>query len=173
MYMRSLLANIHLHQTVHLNTPSIPTHKQTLCALSVAAQTMGADPEWWMHYQIANEDIHMYHESTCEVKVSGLRGSVGRPDMHPGKGLFTTMDRTKDELIVAFPGYWMQRRVFGKQASLNDSYAFTPPSTHGWQALDDMVYVTHPSQANFINAGIIDNEVIAMDCVLFLMRSYD
>jgi hypothetical protein len=113
-----------------------------------------------MHYQIAQGDLQLHHVSTCEVHNSRLKAGVKNPHMHPGKGLFTTIPRKKDEHIISFPGYWMNSQAYGNKAKLGESYAFCMPvDDRGWDYIKDMVYVAHESQANFINAGIVGKEV--------------
>jgi hypothetical protein len=146
------------------------TPTQTLCALSVASQADGADPEWWMHFQIPERELHMYHEATCNVDSSTLKGSKDNPGMNPGKGLFTLKARAKDEHILSFPGYWMQQAAFQKQAEMEVLYAFSVPPGGGWSAMNDLVYVTLPAQATFINSGIVNKEVIPITpCLVYLL----
>jgi hypothetical protein len=137
-------------------------HTQTLCALAVAAQTPGADAEWWMHFQIPKAEIHRHHQDNCEVKVSGLHGGVHDAGRRAGKGLCTKVARKDGDFIIGFPGYWMHARVF-QDAMQEDKelYAFSVPDTEGWRAMKDLVYVIHDkAQANFINSGTVkDGEV--------------
>ena len=37
--------------------------------------------------------------------------------MKVGRGLFTKVERKKNDYIVGFPGYWMESRVLGLAAS--------------------------------------------------------
>ena len=81
--------------------------------------------------------------------------------MKVGQGLFTKVERKKNDYIVGFPGYWMESRVFGLAASRENHYAFSVPNDdHEWASMRGLVYVTHPSQANHINAGKVDGEVM-------------
>jgi hypothetical protein len=135
--------------------------QQTLCALSVASQLdVDADLEWWMRYQIPCETLHLYHEEGLEVKKSALPRSLSCPSADPGKGLFTKIKRKAGEVIVSFPGYWMEENVYGLGAGRRDHYAFSiPRGTGGWGAMHNLIYVTHPGQANYINAAKIGDEV--------------
>ena len=81
--------------------------------------------------------------------------------MKVGQGLFTKVERNKNDYIVGFPGYWMESRVFGLAASRENHYAFSVPNDDcEWASMRGLVYVTHPSQANHINAGKVDGEVM-------------
>ena len=80
--------------------------------------------------------------------------------MSVGRGLFTLAARKKDEFIVAFPGYWMESKVFGKRTQHDDRYAFSVPPGEEWASLADLVYVTHGCQANYINAARAGTEVM-------------
>ena len=114
-----------------------------------------------MHFQIPEAEIHLYHEETCKVKPSTLEVDAGNPELHPGKGLFTTKARKKDDYITCFPGYWMHRQVYEARDKADECYAFSmPPDMVGWEPMRDLVYVTHQTQANFINAGIVKIKVI-------------
>ena len=72
-------------------------------------------------------------------------------------GLFTKIARKKDEEIIGYPGYFMHSKLFANEPDDN-AYAFEVPKEDGsqWGPMKDLVYVTHNSQATFINAGVID-----------------
>lgn len=131
-----------------------------MCALSLTAQTERyPDVEWWMHYQIPQCDLHLYFEVGVEVKDSQVRGSLTYPDVKAGKGLFAKDAYKKGALIVGFPGYWMEETVWGAENKEFRHYAFSVPSDTDWGPMHNLVYVTHSAQANYINAGVIGEEV--------------
>jgi hypothetical protein len=117
------------------------------------------DLEWWMHYQIPEDELHLHQTEDCEVKDSTLKPSTTFPSSSPGRGLFTKVARKTGDMIVAFPGYWMEENTFGHEdpTQQGNHYAFSVPED--WGSMPNLVYVTHNSQANFINAGVIGSEV--------------
>ena len=120
---------------------------------------INGDVEWMMHYQIPSNELFDYHANDCEAKPSGIPRSVKHPDMSPGTGLFSKTARKKGDFILGFPGYWMPDLAFSPESTREGSYAFAVPSEPAWAAMAAMVYVTHPGQANFINAGVVGDEV--------------
>ena len=113
-----------------------------------------------MHYQIALVDIHLFYQDDLEQRPSELVASESTPAHTPGKGLFTKVARKKGEFIVGFPGYWMESAVFGPAANNNGDYAFKLPKNGGWEGVHHLVYATHSCQANFINAAVVNDEVL-------------
>ena len=136
-----------------------------MCALSLASQSeMGdkqmLDLEWVMHYQIACGDLHLHFTPGNKSKPSKVPASKKLPNMEAGTGLFTEVFRKKGDFLCAFPGYWVERHMFGPQAHKNGHYAFSPPKDSGWHAMEELVYVTHHCHANFINSAIVGGEVL-------------
>ena len=131
-----------------------------MCALSVAQQiNKTLDLEWYMHYMIPSADLHRHFDDKMEVKPSLVPLSLQYPDKKPGCGLFTKSARKKGQLLIGFPGYWMEENVFGPKESHKDHYAFAIPESAEWGKAHSLLYVTHATQANFINAGVIGGEV--------------
>ena len=131
-----------------------------MCAVHVAAQiTPSADLEWWMHYSVNEDDLHLHYHEDLEIKESGVKRSMERPYLIPGQGLFTTQDRKKNEYICGFPGWWEELHLYDARTKIKDSYPFTVPDNKKWGKMHNLVYVTHPCQANRINAAVIGTEV--------------
>jgi hypothetical protein len=131
-----------------------------MCALSVASQLDNdADMEWLMHYHIAPEDLHLYFSPGLESKDSLLPRSVSFPNMSPGTGLFTTKSRKANEFVCAFPGKWMETHVYDRRSKQDGTYAFAIPEDDSWDPMHNLIYVTHPCQANFINDAVVGSEV--------------
>ena len=101
----------------------------------------------------------MYYEKDVGVKKSTLPQSSKFPNTAVGKGLFTKIMRKKGEMIVGFPGYWMESNVYEEVPDNQERYAFELPTTGGWEGVHDLHYVTHACQANFINSALIGDEV--------------
>ena len=124
-----------------------------------------SDLEWWMHYMIPMETLHLYYDANYEVRQSQIAPSKRFPDQDPGKGLFTTVDRFKGDFLCSFPGYWMAADVFPTWMDTvqdSESYGFQikqPDIKDGWPEMPDLVYVSHVCLANRINAGKINDEV--------------
>ena len=131
------------------------------------------DIEWWMHYVVAFDQLHEYYEHQCEVKKSLVKPSTLFPSASTGDGLFTETALKKGDFIIGFPGYWMHTLAFGKhQHNSKGNYAFsTPKGNSGWGQLEEMLYVTHECQANKINAGEVNGEVLT-HTVYFSLHSY-
>ena len=118
------------------------------------------DLEWVMHYQIAANDTHLYFGADLTNKPSGVPSSKLLPNMEPGTGLFTEVPRKKNDLLCEFPGYWVERHMFGTKAHNDGHYAFSLSKDSGWDTMEELVYVTHTCQANFINSAIVGDEVL-------------
>ena len=132
-----------------------------MCTLFTASRYVeNVDLEWLMHYQIPCLELEKFHSATLETKPSNLPRSTKNPSVDPRRGLFTTIVRKKGDLLCAFPGYWMNNDLCALQQNKEvDLYAFTPPSEQGWPQMPELVYATHPCQANFMNDGVIGEEV--------------
>jgi hypothetical protein len=136
-----------------------------MCALSMNGELLDKNEmEWWMHYQIPWETLHLYFPNDLEVKKSEIPLSTSYPYLNPGKGLFTTKDRKMDEYLCSFPGYWLHSDLQEEAvaAAKGDSYAFTPPKDNddAWpDGLLNLVYMSHRCKANKINAGKMGDEV--------------
>lgn len=118
-----------------------------------------------MHYQIPFEDAHRHHSKSVITMTSTL---PDRPatrtqcKIAAGQGLFAATDFKKDDFVVGFPGFWVHSQLADAPASalkMKDSYNFTLPDDMGWGSMHKMVYATHKCQANYINAGVIGQEV--------------
>lgn len=118
-----------------------------------------ADAVWLMHYHVPREIVNNFHEDSCYTAASKLKRSEKFPDKDPGKGLFTKVYRNKGDVIVKFPGYWMEATVFHAMSKKDKPYAFVVPESDTWGNMTQLLYVTHKCQANYINAGIIEDEV--------------
>lgn len=144
---------------------STHTPPQTLCALSKSSQLHDGDLEWWMHYMIPAETLHLYFEKGFEVKPSEIMPSASHPNQNPGKGYFTTIKRSKGDYLCSFPGYWMASTVYPRwtrEVKDSESYGFNfhqPNVKDGWPDIQDLIYVSHACPANRINSGKIDTEV--------------
>ena len=134
----------------------------------MAALTVGTitaehpDLEWWMHYQIPLDTLHLYFDLNLEERPSKIQPSPRYPNLIPGNGLFTTIARKKGELLCRFPGTWMhmEQKALAMADSNGDAYAFHPPTEDkGWPPMRDLVYITHRCKANKINAGKVGDEV--------------
>ena len=131
-----------------------------MCALSVASQLDNdADLEWLMHFHIATDDLHLHFSSGLETKDSVLPRSAAYPTMSPGTGLFTMRDRKPKEFLTAFPGKWMETHMYDSKSTHDGTYAFAIPEDEGWGPMHNLIYVTNPCQANFINAAVVGDEV--------------
>jgi len=133
-----------------------------MCALSVASQLDNdSDLEWWMHFQIPMQTLSMFFMDGLEERPSTLPPSKKHPNMQVGTGLFTTKARKKAEKVCSFPGYWMhaELQVECTAMAAGDSYPFSVHERNGWPAMHNLVYMTHPCQANYINAGKIQDQV--------------
>jgi hypothetical protein len=138
--------------THHLN--------QVLCALSLTAQTeTKPDVEWWMHYQIRQADLSEHYDDMIEVRDSGVRISLVIPNSLPGRGLFTKKAFKTGDHVISFAGYWMEATVWAAEDPETRSYAFSVPEHEDWPDMLNLVYVTHKGQADFINCGMIGDEV--------------
>jgi len=136
-----------------------------MCALSLASQSEKGDKqmrdlEWMMHYQIACGDLHLHFGADLKSKPSEVLAGKKLPNMDAGTGLFTEVFRKKGDFICAFPGYWVERHMFGPEAHKDGHYAFSLPKDSGWDTMEELVYVTHNCQANFINSAIVGEEVL-------------
>jgi hypothetical protein len=130
-----------------------------MAALSMATlHSDHGDLEWMMHYQIPDEQVSHFWETSVVVQPSKLPQSTKFPDLVVGDGLFTSIAREKGDYICAFPGYWMDSTLFDFAGNAN-CYGFSTTPEKGWPCMDSLVYVTHPCGANKINAGQIDDEV--------------
>ena len=120
--------------------------------------------EWIMHYQVTKADLHLHYFEEVEKKPSLVNKSTKMPGLHIGMGLFATKDRKINDELCAFPGYWMDKGMWGLVANKNGHYAFSPPETAEWACMQGLVYATHASQANLINAATIQGEVLQHTC---------
>ena len=140
-----------------------------MAALSMATQTNPrGDLEWMMHYQIPDEQVHKFWDSTVLVKPSKLPKSKTYPNLEVGNGLFTTIARKAGDYICAFPGSWVSKDLYthhGASRSDAEYYAFRTMPEDGWWCMESLVYVTHPCNANKINAGQIQDEVQSTLCL--------
>jgi hypothetical protein len=136
-----------------------------MCFLSVCSQVHHyADLEWWMHYMIPQEELPRYYPKDLKVKPSEVAPSKDAP--FPGNGLFTTVSRKKGEELCSFPGYWMASVVWTayQLATKDTPYCFAitnDNSPAGWPDIPELLYVTHKCMANNINAGLVNDEVLA------------
>jgi hypothetical protein len=139
-----------------------------MCHLSVASQVHKyADLEWWMHYMIPEEELGRYYPKDLKIKPSQVAPSEGAP--FPGNGLFTTAPRVKGDFLCSFPGYWLASDVWSAYqhacvATKDTPYCFSitnDKSEAGWPEIPELLYVTHKCMANSINAGLVNDEVLA------------
>jgi hypothetical protein len=152
------------------------THVQTKTILSMLSMKGGIrgdditapiDLEWFMHYQIPRAKLDSYYENTLEAKTSTL---VGTTADDPALGLFTTIKRKDGDFLCSFPGYWMCTDLAAEAQQTNKKlYVF---STENANLNEYLVYATHPCQANFMNSGIINDEVILITYALLKFHSH-
>jgi hypothetical protein len=113
-----------------------------------------------MHFQIGFHMVDDYHQDNVEVKDSTVPRSANHPKVAVGRGLFAKTRFKKGDFVIDMPGYWMQSQLQDSvQANSKDSYSFSIPEDNGWGPMPNLVYATHTCQANFINAGVIDDVV--------------
>jgi hypothetical protein len=122
------------------------------------------DLEWMMHYQIPHENLHLHFFEGLESKESSLKRSKSFPSMRAGDGLFTTKNKKKGDLLCAFPGCWVEKKMWGQESTKPNRYAFTPPPGPEWIPMSGLVYATHNCQANLINSAVIGDEVLLHMC---------
>lgn len=110
-----------------------------------------------MHYYVPKTDLHLHFADGLETKPSGVKKSRTCPNKDPGQGLYTTKARAANDFLCAFPGYWMEEHLFEARG---EGYAFSIPKDKAWGPMHNLLYATHPCNANFINAAVVGDEVL-------------